>query len=306
MRTDKHKLLTVAYTDTVATCATAHVLIWRCRESLVGAIPYFLSYLTQRARETNTLEARDRQLGRQRRPSPRRRASSRVRRWSPPPGQASTPLSCRMTAARNETRLPAPPPLPPPPSARPPPLSRARSLRPAVGRSSRLSSPARPPWPGRKRSLSPPRTMPPPPAPAPPTLTPAPPEALRPRHPPYRLPALPVAASLPSPPSPLAIPLQVHALRCLPRTQSLPSHIPTPSPPPHRLPPPTRLPTSTAPPHRAYSTRRRRPTCARPTPPLPYRTSLRNRRLSTRIFTAQHYHSTDTSPALPAAHLSAQ
>ena len=58
--------------------------------------------------------------------------------------------------------------------------------------------------------------------------------------------------------------------------------------------------------HRAYSTRRRRPTCARPTPPLPYRTSLRNRRLSTRIFTAQHYHSTDASPALPAAHLSAQ
>ena len=71
MRTDKHKLLTVAYTDTVATCATAHVLIWRCRESLVGAIPYFLSYLTQRARETNTLEARDRQLGRQRRPRAR-------------------------------------------------------------------------------------------------------------------------------------------------------------------------------------------------------------------------------------------
>eukprot|EP00321_Phaeocystis_globosa_P000015 CAMPEP_0118846688 /NCGR_PEP_ID=MMETSP1162-20130426/92588_1 /TAXON_ID=33656 /ORGANISM="Phaeocystis Sp, Strain CCMP2710" /LENGTH=618 /DNA_ID=CAMNT_0006778873 /DNA_START=60 /DNA_END=1916 /DNA_ORIENTATION=+ len=30
----------------------------------------------------------------------------------------------------------------------------------------------------------------------------------------------------------------------------------------------TRLPTSTAPPHRAYPTRRRRPTCARPTPPL--------------------------------------
>ena len=110
MRTDKHKLLTVAYTDTVATCATAHVLIWRCRESLVGAIPYFLSYLTQRARETNTLEARDRQLGRQRRPSPRRRASSRVRRWSPPPGQASTPQSCRTTAGQNETRLAAPPP----------------------------------------------------------------------------------------------------------------------------------------------------------------------------------------------------
>jgi hypothetical protein len=111
MRTDKHKLLTVAYTDTVATCATAHVLIWRCRESLVGVIPYFLSYLTQRARETNTLEARDRQLGRQRRPSPRRRASSRVRRWSPPPGQASTPQSCRTTAGQNERRAwPHPPP----------------------------------------------------------------------------------------------------------------------------------------------------------------------------------------------------
>ena len=42
--------------------------------------------------------------------SPRRRASSRVRRWSPPPGQASTPQSCRTTAGQNETRLAAPPP----------------------------------------------------------------------------------------------------------------------------------------------------------------------------------------------------
>ena len=114
MRTDKHKLLTVAYTDTVATCATAHVLIWRCRESLVGVIPYFLSYLTQRARETKTpwRPATPPAGPSQRRPSPRRRASSRVRRWSPPPGQASTPQSCRTTAGQNETRLAAPPPLP--------------------------------------------------------------------------------------------------------------------------------------------------------------------------------------------------
>ena len=43
--------------------------------------------------------------------SPRRRASSRVRRWSPPPGQASTPQSCRTTAGQNERRAwPHPPP----------------------------------------------------------------------------------------------------------------------------------------------------------------------------------------------------
>ena len=52
MRTDKHKLCTVAYTDTVATCATAHVLVWRCRESLVGVIPYSLLSHTPREKQT--------------------------------------------------------------------------------------------------------------------------------------------------------------------------------------------------------------------------------------------------------------
>ena len=52
------------------------------------------------------------------------------------------------------------------------------------------------------------------------------------------------------------------------RTRAYPSHkhtslISPPSPTAY-----TRLPTSTAPPHRAYSTRRRRPTCGRPTYPV--------------------------------------
>ena len=156
-------------------------------------------------------------------------------------------------------------------------------LPPAEGRSSRLHSPAQPRLLRRRCSLSPPTTMPPSPSPAPPTPIPLPPEA-PPQAPLYRPPALPVAASPPSPPSPLAICLQVHApIRCLRQAQCLPlphaylPRLPAPSRPLHAFPHPRRRPTAPIPPDGA----------TRPAPALPDAQPHRAQPHLTRSLTAQ-------------------
>ena len=235
------------------------------------------SLISHTARKTDALwrPVPDRQLSRQRRTSARRRASSRVRRWSPPPGQASTSQSCRTTAGQNETRLPAPPPpATAPESALPPPLTHARGLRPAGVRASRLHSPAQPPLLSRRCSLSPPTTMPPPPSPPPPTPTPTPPGRPPPRALPPPTPSAARRSVLAPPAAPTGDPpAQVHALRCLPQTQCLPSHTPTPSSPRPTPSHPLYTPHHNhgAAFHRAYPTGRRHPTRSSPTrlPPFP-------------------------------------
>ena len=131
-----------------------------------------------------------------------------------------------------------------PPSAtapeRPPPPAVARK-KPATRGGAQLEAElacAAPPRPSRKRSLSPPRTMPPPPLPAPPTLTPAPPEALSPGHPPLPTPsaARRSVLALPAVPSgdpPAGARLALSAadtVPTLPHTHTFPASPPTPTP----------------------------------------------------------------------------
>ena len=276
MRTDKHKLCTVAYTDTVATCATAHVLVWRCRESLVGVIPYSLLSHTPREKQTPCGG-----------PCPRPPAEPPAAdQRAPPSQQPSTALVAAARASLDVSELQddrgskrdalarTPPPATAPESALPPPLTHARGLRPAGVRASRLHSPAQPPLLSRRCSLSPPTTMPPPPSPPPPTPTPTPPGRPPPRALPPPTPSAARRSVLAPPAAPTGDPpAQVHALRCLPQTQCLPSHTPTPSSPRPTPSHPLYTPHHNhgAAFHRAYPTGRRHPTRSSPTrlPPFP-------------------------------------